>query len=75
MRLSGRIPPSAPSGHPLHKGRDHMVPLQAGSSFSQRGGNLTLPLISFLVAEMSAKLTEGGVSPRPLSFMDPAHVR
>ncbi|TWB14568.1 hypothetical protein FBZ98_102358 [Rhizobium sp. ERR 922] len=74
MTVRGRIPPSVPSGHLPHKGGDHMVLLQAESSFSQRGGNLTLPLISPLVGEMSAKLTEGGVSPRPLSFMDPTHV-
>jgi fused signal recognition particle receptor len=75
MAVRGRIPPSVPSGHLPHKGGDRMVPQSPNSSFWFDERSLLLQLISPLVGEMSAKLTEGGISPHLLSFADTIHVR
>ncbi|SCB09681.1 fused signal recognition particle receptor [Rhizobium multihospitium] len=75
MTVRGKIPPSVPSGHLPHTGGDHMAPLSPNSSFWFDEGSLLLQPISPLVGEMSAKLTEGGISPHLLSFTDTIHVR
>ncbi len=75
MDMRGRIPPSVPSGHLPHKGGDRVVPQSPNSSAWLGADGLLLRPIPPLVGEMSAALTEGGISPHPLNFMDTLHAR